>query len=392
MSPSSPAKPLSSHTKSQSSAKPGSRLLSMAAVQKPEKRASAKLLPVAPAGINDSRSRLLLERHSRKKDGPACPIRPVLEEQLTPQETSRTIGRSPKRSRSQGCSPTRVLGRKVMCVSSPNISKVTSPQLPVTAAQEGLRDSPGPWGRRGTHCHSFPSTSPLLRSAASLSDLSLMPDPLTFSVPRPKREFRKGIPGDAIGEDLDSLPSIPAFLPSSGQLPHMQMCHKRGQSLKQCLLPSSSLHPARSNVNLSTLNSLFASCYLSSSLGFLAYPLYSEAVHSSQAFRSPGVPEGKSLQVSSKQPSRPSHLPSGKAPSSYRNIAVGHSSEKAVSSSTPDVRVPGHPKSGPPLVGDIFQGSWLPGSWHSSFGLYALGHTCGNLLSYLVCYSWVWLT
>ena len=47
-----------------------------------------------------------------------------------------------------------------------------------------------------------------------------------------------------------------------------------------------------------------------------------------------------------------------------------------VSSVTLDVRFPGHPKSGPPLVGDIFQGLWLPDTWYSSSGLHALLDVC----------------
>ncbi|XP_017202406.2 TRAF2 and NCK-interacting protein kinase isoform X2 [Oryctolagus cuniculus] len=348
--PSSTAKPLSSHAKLKPSAKPDPQLLSVAGVQKPEKLASVKAMPVAPAGISDSRSRLLGERHSRKQDGPARPIRPVLDEQLKPQETSRTTVRSPKRSRSQGCSPTRELGSKVICVSSPNISKVTSPQLALTAAKEGLRDSRGPQDRRGVSSCVSTSTSPLLRSAASLSDLCVVPDHPAFSGASPRREFRKGAPADAAGEDHDSLQSIPAVLLSSGLLPRAHTPPKTGESPKQCLLPSSSLCPARSDWNLSTLNSLISSCYLSSSLNFLAYPVYSEAVHSSRAFRSPGIPEGKSLQMSSKQFPRPPPLPPGQAPSGNRNGAVGHANDMAVSSSTPDVRVPGHHKCGLPLV------------------------------------------
>ena len=48
----------------------------------------------------------------------------------------------------------------------------------------------------------------------------------------------------------------------------------------------------------------------------------------------------------------------------------------AVSSGDLSVRFPGHPKSGPPLVGDIFQGLWLPDNWDSSFGLHALLDMC----------------
>ena len=48
----------------------------------------------------------------------------------------------------------------------------------------------------------------------------------------------------------------------------------------------------------------------------------------------------------------------------------------AVSSVTLGVRFPGHPKSGPPLVGDVFQGLWLPDSWNSSLGLHALLDMC----------------
>ena len=58
--------PLLNHTKLEPSAKADSQLLIMADVQKPEKLASAKLIPVAPTAINDSRSGLLFEHHSRK--------------------------------------------------------------------------------------------------------------------------------------------------------------------------------------------------------------------------------------------------------------------------------------------------------------------------------------
>lgn len=78
------------------SAKPDSQLLIMAGIQEAEKLASTKLMPVAPAEINDSRPRLLFEHHSWERDGAACPIRLGFEEQLKPQEASRTIVRSPK--------------------------------------------------------------------------------------------------------------------------------------------------------------------------------------------------------------------------------------------------------------------------------------------------------
>lgn len=53
-------------------------------------------MPVAPAKFNDFGLRLLSEHHSQKKDRPACPIRLGLEEQLEPQDASRTTVRSPK--------------------------------------------------------------------------------------------------------------------------------------------------------------------------------------------------------------------------------------------------------------------------------------------------------
>lgn len=354
----------------------------MAGVQKAEKLASTKLMPVAPAEVNDSRSRLLFEHHSQRKDGSACPIRLGLEEQLKPQEVSRTTVRPPERSRSQGCSPSRELGSKVICVSSPNISKVTSPKLSITANKAGLRDSCGPQGRRGMNSCILTSTSTPLRSAASLNNLSLMHDHVALSVPGPKREFRGGPPTDPLGEYCNSLQSIREFLLSPMQLPQAQMYQKRGRSLEQFPLPSFRLYPACSDLNLTTLTSLLPSYYLSSSLSFLACPLHSEVVHSSRAFRSHGIPGGRSLQMSSKQFSRPPNSPvlPGQAPSSKRNLAVGHANNMAVSSSTPDVRFPGHYKSGPPLVGDILQGPWLPSSWCFSFGLQALLDICGNIL------------
>lgn len=185
-------------------------------------------MPVAPAEINDSRSRPLFEHRSWKKGGPAYPIRLGLEEQLKPQRASRTTVRSTKRSRSQRCSPARESGLKVICVSSPSISKVMSPQLSITASKEGPRDSCVPRDRRGMNSCIRTSTSTPLRSTASLNDLSLMHDHLTFSAPSPKHEFRKGMPTDPIGEDHDTLQSIPEFLLSLVQLPHAQMYQKRG--------------------------------------------------------------------------------------------------------------------------------------------------------------------
>lgn len=90
------SKAFSNHAKLKPSAKPDSQLLIMAGAQKAEKLASSKLMPVAPAKFNDSGLRLLFEHHSQKKDGPACPFRLGLEEQLEPQEASRTTVRSPK--------------------------------------------------------------------------------------------------------------------------------------------------------------------------------------------------------------------------------------------------------------------------------------------------------
>lgn len=52
----------------------------MADVQKTEKLVSIKLMPVTPAYIDDSKSRLLFEYPSWKKDGPAGPVRLGLEE------------------------------------------------------------------------------------------------------------------------------------------------------------------------------------------------------------------------------------------------------------------------------------------------------------------------
>lgn len=86
MPPPSIVKPFSSHATLKPSAKPDSQLLIMAAVQKTKKLVPTKLIPVAPAEMNDSRSRGIFEHHSWKKEGPACPIRLDLEEQLKPQE------------------------------------------------------------------------------------------------------------------------------------------------------------------------------------------------------------------------------------------------------------------------------------------------------------------
>nr|XP_055164490.1 TRAF2 and NCK-interacting protein kinase isoform X3 [Nyctereutes procyonoides] len=350
--PSSTAKPFSGPAKLKPSAKLHSQLLIMAGVQKAEKLGSAKLMPVAPAEINDARSRLLLEHHSWKKGGPACPIRVGLEEPLKAQEAWRTTVRSPRRSRSQGCSPTQELGSKVVCVSSPNIFKVTGPKLSITASKKGLRDSCGPRGRRGMNPCILPSASTPLRSAASLNDLFLMHDHMALGAPSPRHESRRGAPTDPTGEDRDSLQSIPESLLSPVHLPHVQMFQQRGRSPEPFPRPSFHLYPAHSDVNLTTLTSWLSSYSLSSSLSFPAYPLCSELGHSSRAFRSRGIPGGQSLQIPSRwfpRPSNSSVLP-GQAPSSERNTAVGRANNPAVSASTPDVRFPGHHKSGPPLV------------------------------------------
>ncbi|EPY78440.1 TRAF2 and NCK interacting kinase isoform 9-like protein [Camelus ferus] len=117
--PSSTAKPFSSHAKLKPSAKPDSQLLIVAGVQKAENLASTKLMPVAPAEMNDSRSRLLIEHHSRKKDGPVCPIRLDLEHQLKPQEASRTTveERSRLNRQSSPAMPHKVANR----ISDPNL-------------------------------------------------------------------------------------------------------------------------------------------------------------------------------------------------------------------------------------------------------------------------------
>lgn len=114
----------------------------------------------------------------------------------------------------------------------------------------------------------------------------------------------------------------------------------------------------------------------------LACPLYSELVHSSQAFRRQGIPGGRSLQMSPRHFSRPlnSLMLPGQAPSSKRNTAFEHANNMPESSSTPDMRFPSHRKSGPSLVGDIFQGPWLPGMWCASFGLHAFPEIHGNIL------------
>lgn len=216
----------------------------------------------------------------------------------------------------------------------------------------------------------LPSTSTPLRSAASLNDLFLMHDYMALHVPSPEHEFRRGTPTELIGEDRDSLQSIPESLLSPVQLPHAQMYQKRGKSLEHSPRPSFHLYPAHSDVNLITLTPLLPSYSLSSSLSFLAYPLCSELVHGSRALRSHGIPGGQSLQMSARWFSRPSNSPvlPGQAFSSERNTAAGRANNPAVSASTPDVRFPGHHKAGPPPVGDIFQGPWLPRSWCSSLG------------------------
>lgn len=142
MLPPSTAKPLSSQATLKPSAQPDSQLLIKAGVQETEKLASTKLMPVAPAEINDSRPRLLFEHHSWEKDGVACLNKLGLEEQLKAQEASRTIVRSPRQSCSQGCSPTPELESKVICVSFPYIFKVVSicPLLQLTSALETHMD------------------------------------------------------------------------------------------------------------------------------------------------------------------------------------------------------------------------------------------------------------
>lgn len=47
-------------------------------------------------------------------------------------------------------------------------------------------------------------------------------------------------------------------------------------------------------------------------------------------------------------------------------------------SSSPDTRFPGHPKSGPPPVGDIFQGPRFLAAGALSFELHALPDMCGT--------------
>lgn len=185
------------------------------------------------------------------------------------------------------------------------------------------------------------------------------------------------------------------FCPLCSSLMH-KCTRKGGGNIKQFPLPSFHLYPACFDLNLNILTSFFSNYYLSSSLNFLACPLSSELIHSSQAFRSHAVPGGKSLQISSGQFCRPLNSPVllSQAPSSKGNIASGSADSMAVSSSTPDVRFPGHPKSGPPLVGDIFQGPWLPDSWSSSFGLHGLLDMWEHSFRILdlILSSWVCLT
>lgn len=353
--PSSTAKPFSSHAKLKPSAKPDSQLLIVAGVQKAENLASTKLMPVAPAEMNDSRSRLLIEHHSRKKDGPVCPIRLDLEHQLKPQEASRTTVRSIKQSHSQGCSPSRELRSQVICVSSLNISKVMSPQLSITASKEGPRDSCGLRGRQGVNSCIHASTSTPLRSAALLNDLIWVCDHLAFSAPSPSMNLEQRHLQITLEKTVMSCKASQNFFcPPCSSLRHK--CTR-----KELELTSFHLYPASSNLNLNVLTSLFSSHYLSSSLNFLAYPLCSELIHSSPAFRSCGIPGDKSSQMSSRQFSRPPNSPMlpRQASSSKGNIAVGCANSMAVSSSTPNGRFPSCPKSGPPLVGDVFQGSWL---------------------------------
>lgn len=306
--------PLLNHAKLKPSAKADSQLLIMADVQTAEKLASTKL---APTEINGSRSGLLFEHHSRKKDETAYPIRLGLEDHLKPQGPSRTTVRSRKRSHSQGCSPPRESGPQVICVSTPNISKVMSPKLSISASKKGLRDPCGPRGMNS--CVHTSSSSPP-RSAASLNGLSGMHDHLSCSAPSPKHKFRKGTPTDPSRHHLErtGMPcKVYHNLLSPGQLPHTQMYQERGRNVKQFPLPSFHHYSAHSYFHLNILTSLFSSYHLSSSLNWLACPLYSELIQGRQGFRSHGIPGGTSLQISRGKFSRLCNSPVllGQAPS-----------------------------------------------------------------------------
>lgn len=124
-------------------------------------------------------------------------------------------------------------------MSSSSIFKMINPYWSITAVKESLRDSCEPQGRRGMNSCILTSTSTPLRSTTLLNDLSLTHDLLAFNVPSPKPKFRTGIPADLIGEDRDSLQSIPEFLEFllyAVQFPHAQIYQKRGKSLERCSL------------------------------------------------------------------------------------------------------------------------------------------------------------
>ena len=93
------------------------------------------------------------------------------------------------------------------------------------------------------------------------------------------------------------------------------------QSFAACvhakLLPSFHHYSAHSYFHLNILTSLFSSYHLSSSLNWLACPLYSELIQGRQGFRSHGIPGGASLQISRGKFSRLRNSPVllGQAPS-----------------------------------------------------------------------------
>ena len=191
-------------------------------------------------------------------------------------------------------------------MSSPNISKVISPQLSISATKKGLGDPCGPRGMNS--CVHTSSSSPP-RSAASLNDLSGMHDHLSFRAPSPKHKFRKGTPTDPSRHHLErtGMPcKVYQNLLSPGQLPHTQMYQDRGRIMKQFPLPSFHRYSAHSYFHLNILTSSY---HLSSSLNWLACPLYSELIQGCQAFRSHGIPGGASLQISSGKFSRPPNSP-----------------------------------------------------------------------------------
>lgn len=162
-----------------------------------------------------------------------------------------------------------------------------SPKLSISASKKGLRDPCGPRGMNS--CVHTSSSSPP-RSAASLNGLSGMHDHLSCSAPSPKHKFRKGTPTDPSRHHLErtGMPcKVYHNLLSPGQLPHTQMYQERGRNVKQFPLPSFHHYSAHSYFHLNILTSLFSSYHLSSSLNWLACPLYSELISRAPRFQEP---------------------------------------------------------------------------------------------------------